>query len=192
MATRLLAFGVTGITVYAWWSSQISKEKAIGICLLTITLTYMRMQAADPYGTFHYKLNWVPGQSPTERPKTEWLNLGYWKVSHTQRSVSCLYLLIHLSSVRTPMYFLMHAKVYMLSSCTDQHAQLILYKALALKLSRAAGYSAGGHILGLCLLRSPDSTSHINLRCRIRKWRISGHASDPSGCASACIFDRNH
>ncbi|KDQ63687.1 hypothetical protein JAAARDRAFT_29711 [Jaapia argillacea MUCL 33604] len=34
---------------------------------------------SDPYGSFHLSLNKLPGDQPTEAPKTEWLNMGFWK-----------------------------------------------------------------------------------------------------------------
>lgn len=32
-----------------------------------------------PYGLFHLALNKLPGEKGDEPPKTEWLNMGYWK-----------------------------------------------------------------------------------------------------------------
>ncbi|KAJ3787984.1 S-adenosyl-L-methionine-dependent methyltransferase [Lentinula aff. detonsa] len=33
----------------------------------------------DPYGLFHLSLNKRPGEDENDSPKTEWLNMGYWK-----------------------------------------------------------------------------------------------------------------
>ncbi|KAJ4486217.1 hypothetical protein J3R30DRAFT_1471827 [Lentinula aciculospora] len=35
----------------------------------------------DPYGLFHLSLNKRPGEEQHGPPKTEWLNMGYWKVN---------------------------------------------------------------------------------------------------------------
>lgn len=45
--------------------------------LVCVTVPLFR-KTSDPYGTFHVGLNRVPG-GPNP-PKTEWLNMGYWKV----------------------------------------------------------------------------------------------------------------
>lgn len=50
---------------------------ALGICT----------KSSDPYGLFHLTLNKLPGEDGD--PKTEWLNMGYWKVSLL---FMCLYL----------------------------------------------------------------------------------------------------
>jgi hypothetical protein len=36
-------------------------------------------KSEDPYGLFHLSLNKLPGDSPETSPRTEWLNMGYWK-----------------------------------------------------------------------------------------------------------------
>lgn len=39
----------------------------------------------DPYhNEFHLALNKSPGLEPGQRPPTEWLNMGYWKVGRTR------------------------------------------------------------------------------------------------------------
>lgn len=38
--------------------------------------------ARDPYGLFHLTLNNLPGDDPEKPPQTEWLNMGFWQVSH--------------------------------------------------------------------------------------------------------------
>lgn len=35
--------------------------------------------SSDPYGTFHLALNRLPGDPPEGDPRTEWLNMGYWR-----------------------------------------------------------------------------------------------------------------
>ncbi|KAJ3909809.1 S-adenosyl-L-methionine-dependent methyltransferase [Lentinula edodes] len=39
----------------------------------------------DPYGLFHLSLNRRSGEDENEPPKTEWLNMGYWKVNAVKR-----------------------------------------------------------------------------------------------------------
>lgn len=34
----------------------------------------------DPYGLFHLSLNTTPQDDPNGPPRTEWLNMGFWKV----------------------------------------------------------------------------------------------------------------
>ncbi|KAF5374894.1 hypothetical protein D9758_000223 [Tetrapyrgos nigripes] len=36
-------------------------------------------KSSDPYGLFHLSLNRLPNDDPRELPKTEWLNMGFWK-----------------------------------------------------------------------------------------------------------------
>jgi hypothetical protein len=36
-----------------------------------------------PYGLFHLGLNKLPGEEKDKPPKTEWLNMGYWKDAKT-------------------------------------------------------------------------------------------------------------
>ncbi len=45
--------------------------------LLAVVLAF-QMRSADPYGLFHLSLNKLNANSP---PATEWLNMGYWRVS---------------------------------------------------------------------------------------------------------------
>jgi len=40
---------------------------------------YWLKRAGDPYGLFHLTLNKLPGEDPLALPKTEWLNMGFWK-----------------------------------------------------------------------------------------------------------------
>ena len=51
-----------------------------GIVVLLISLAIF-LKPSDPYGLFHLSLNKLPGENPDTDPKTEWLNMGYWKVS---------------------------------------------------------------------------------------------------------------
>ena len=55
----------------------------IPLSILSYTL-YRRPNATAksemPYGLWHLSLNKLPGESDEELPKTEWLNMGYWKV----------------------------------------------------------------------------------------------------------------
>ncbi len=45
---------------------------------LLVLYYYVSRRSSDPYGTFHLSFNKVPG-SPNP-PRTEWLNMGFWKV----------------------------------------------------------------------------------------------------------------
>jgi len=40
---------------------------------------YWLTRTKDPYGLFHLSLNKLPGEAPGMPPKTEWLNMGFWK-----------------------------------------------------------------------------------------------------------------
>jgi len=50
----------------------------IAIFVILSVLYYISRRSSDPYGTFHLSFNTVPG-SP-DPPRTEWLNMGFWKV----------------------------------------------------------------------------------------------------------------
>lgn len=50
----------------------------IVIFVILSVLYYISRRSSDPYGTFHLSFNKVPG-SP-DPPRTEWLNMGLWKV----------------------------------------------------------------------------------------------------------------
>ena len=78
--------------------------------LLLVKFFGDRKKSQEPYGTFHLGLNILPGSDPKDVPKTEWLNMGYWKVRfledyeiHECRSVDAFH--------RIPGYFLRLAKV---------------------------------------------------------------------------------
>ncbi|KAL0580388.1 hypothetical protein V5O48_001633 [Marasmius crinis-equi] len=49
------------------------------VALLAISL-WMYTKSSDPYDLFHLSLNRLPGEDDSAPPKTEWLNMGYWKV----------------------------------------------------------------------------------------------------------------
>ncbi|KIK71064.1 hypothetical protein GYMLUDRAFT_254342 [Collybiopsis luxurians FD-317 M1] len=39
----------------------------------------VKLSSSDPYGLFHLSLNKLPGEDESSPPKTEWLNMGYWR-----------------------------------------------------------------------------------------------------------------
>ncbi|KNZ71413.1 hypothetical protein J132_09867 [Termitomyces sp. J132] len=54
----------------------------IPISLVTVgmlSFLYWSTTARDPYGLFHLSLNKLPGEDIDSSPKTEWLNMGFWK-----------------------------------------------------------------------------------------------------------------
>jgi hypothetical protein len=56
------------------------------ILLYRFTLRTQSRREGVPleYGLFHLALNRKPGDSKSEPPSTEWLNMGYWRVSSLQ------------------------------------------------------------------------------------------------------------
>ncbi|KAJ7254048.1 S-adenosyl-L-methionine-dependent methyltransferase [Mycena haematopus] len=48
--------------------------------LIILVYWIVKGLSADPYGEFHLGLNKLPGD---DVPRTEWLNMGYWKVHNT-------------------------------------------------------------------------------------------------------------
>jgi hypothetical protein len=48
------------------------------LVILTLLHVYFSRQASDPYGSFHVPFNKIPGGP--DPPRTEWLNMGFWKV----------------------------------------------------------------------------------------------------------------
>jgi hypothetical protein len=48
-----------------------------GFVLVGLSWTMLSM---DPYGLFHLSLNKLPEEDLESDPRTEWLNMGYWKV----------------------------------------------------------------------------------------------------------------
>ncbi|KAG7099276.1 hypothetical protein E1B28_001135 [Marasmius oreades] len=49
------------------------------VCTTLIISVWFHMKSSDPYDLFHLDLNKLPGQEKTRPPKTEWLNMGFWK-----------------------------------------------------------------------------------------------------------------
>ena len=57
----------------------ITPQKAlIFLTLLLAVVLAFQMRSADPYGLFHLSLN---ESNANSFPVTEWLNMGYWRVS---------------------------------------------------------------------------------------------------------------
>ena len=54
-----IASGIIGAAFVAYWPTMIK----------------------DPYGLFHLTLNKLPREDPSVPPQTEWLNMGFWRVS---------------------------------------------------------------------------------------------------------------
>ncbi|KAJ6610058.1 S-adenosyl-L-methionine-dependent methyltransferase, partial [Mycena sp. CBHHK59/15] len=46
---------------------------------LAASVTKIWCRSADPYGLFHLTLNRLPLDDPAAPPRTEWLNMGYWR-----------------------------------------------------------------------------------------------------------------
>lgn len=63
VAASIVGFA-TLVVVFYWYF--MSRPKSMGV--------------DDPYGLFHLALNRLPGEDASKAPKTEWLNMGYWKV----------------------------------------------------------------------------------------------------------------
>jgi hypothetical protein len=72
-----------GFILFAYLRSWISLGQAASIFSLLLLISMMTKGAGDPYGAFHLKLNKLPGEPSSAPPKTEWLNMGYWKVHHS-------------------------------------------------------------------------------------------------------------
>jgi hypothetical protein len=53
-------------------------QLAIASIALSVALWFLT-RARDPYGLFHLSLNKLPSDNPEASPRTEWLNMGYWK-----------------------------------------------------------------------------------------------------------------
>lgn len=52
------------------------------------SLFILMKSSQDPYhDEFHLSLNALPSLTPGQRPTTEWLNMGFWKVSRMMTSV---------------------------------------------------------------------------------------------------------
>jgi hypothetical protein len=78
VSTSLLV-PAAGLMLFAYSYSLISVGGATLIFSLVFIAFVLSKGAGDPYGSFHLKLNKLPGESPGAAPKTEWLNMGYWK-----------------------------------------------------------------------------------------------------------------
>ena len=71
-----------GPPVYWYYWPLADHIMAVSTALLVVLISLaIYLKPTDPYGLFHLSLNKLPGQSPDTDPKTEWLNMGYWKVS---------------------------------------------------------------------------------------------------------------
>lgn len=55
----------------------------VGTVLILAVSHLLKNSTGDPYGLFHLSLNRLPGEIPDAPPRTEWLNMGFWKVSFT-------------------------------------------------------------------------------------------------------------
>ncbi|KAJ7110152.1 S-adenosyl-L-methionine-dependent methyltransferase [Mycena epipterygia] len=49
------------------------------VLVLILIFWIAKRSSADPYGEFHLSLNQLPTDAPGAGPRTEWLNMGYWK-----------------------------------------------------------------------------------------------------------------
>ncbi|KAJ3737171.1 S-adenosyl-L-methionine-dependent methyltransferase [Lentinula guzmanii] len=69
--------------------TRISSSSFAVVCILVMTVSLLwRLydpllgnRDNDPYGLFHLSLNKRSGEDENDSPKTEWLNMGYWKVN---------------------------------------------------------------------------------------------------------------
>lgn len=62
------------------------QKALIFLPLLLVVALYFQMRSTDPYGLFHLSLNKVDVNS---LPVTEWLNMGYWRVSAAPSMRNC-------------------------------------------------------------------------------------------------------
>lgn len=91
------------------------REVLVLLLFLLPTVLWFRMHSADPYGLFHLSLNKVDPSSP---PKTEWLNMGYWKVSRSVLGISTNHDEL---CKRIPQYSLKRLEVVSSSACARLH-----------------------------------------------------------------------
>jgi hypothetical protein len=70
------------LLIWPYTNSSLSRGWATCICIcITIASIVKFMPDREAYGSFsHLKLNKLPGEPLDSPPKTEWLNMGYWKV----------------------------------------------------------------------------------------------------------------
>ena len=66
LSPTAIVFGLASLAVALYWYFQSRRQP---------------MVVKDPYGLFHLTLNHLPGDDVSAPPKTEWLNMGYWKVN---------------------------------------------------------------------------------------------------------------
>jgi hypothetical protein len=59
----------------------------VGSIIMTLWVLWPR-KTSDPYGLFHLSLNRQPHDDPRVPPKTEWLNMGFWKVKFLVKTLS--------------------------------------------------------------------------------------------------------
>ncbi|KAF5374900.1 hypothetical protein D9758_000224 [Tetrapyrgos nigripes] len=71
-------FWVTGTCLMLMALSIFIQLLVPGFVMVTFWLLWPR-KSSDPYGLFHLSLNRLPNDDPRELPKTEWLNMGFWK-----------------------------------------------------------------------------------------------------------------
>jgi hypothetical protein len=61
------------------------------ISILVLFEIFWDKKSSDPYGLFHLAMNVRPGDSPEQVPKTEWLNMGCWKVTQYIWSINTVH-----------------------------------------------------------------------------------------------------
>lgn len=52
---------------------------SLALSVFAVCLPFWSLGATDPYGLFHLSLNKLPHEDANTPPRTEWLNMGYWK-----------------------------------------------------------------------------------------------------------------
>ncbi|KAJ7492559.1 S-adenosyl-L-methionine-dependent methyltransferase [Mycena latifolia] len=52
---------------------------AVGGLIVVLVFWLAKRSSSDPYGEFHLALNKLPTDDDEALPRTEWLNMGYWK-----------------------------------------------------------------------------------------------------------------
>lgn len=73
------------ITLISPEDSVLKASAFLGLALVLVLA--IKSLTSDPYGTFHLGLNKLPSDEADDRPpKTEWLNMGYWKVCYMIRA----------------------------------------------------------------------------------------------------------
>jgi hypothetical protein len=77
----LSVFLVSAYNPRTWLSAAI-------IIIGAAFLAYLSATAKDPYSLFHLTLNKLPGDDHATLPRTEWLNMGFWRVSNVIYSPS--------------------------------------------------------------------------------------------------------